>query len=189
MDCSLRPWNSLVKNIGVGSHSLLQGIFFTQGLKAVLLHCRQILYSLNHQGSWRIDAFELCWRRLLRVSWTARRSNKSILKEINPGYWWEALMLKVKVQYFSHLMGRADSFEKTLMLEKIEGKRRRGRQRTWWLDSITDSVDMNMSKFWEIVEDSWAWCAAVHGVAKNWTQLRNWTTTVLWLKSLFRLLI
>ena len=166
---------------------LLQGIFLTQGLKPVLLHCRQILYSLNHQGSWRIDAFELCWRRLLRVSWAARRSNQSILKETNPEYSLEALMLKLKLQYFGHLMGRVDSFEKTLMLEKIEGKRRKGRQRMWWLDSITHSMDVNMSKFWETV-DSWARCATVHGVAKNWTWLSNWTTTMLWLKSLFFLL-
>ena len=118
----------------------------------------------------RIDAFELwCWRRLLRVSWTARRSNQSILKEINPEYSLEGLMLKLKLQYFGHLMRRADSLEKTLLMGKIEGKRRRGRQRMRWLDSIIDSMDMSLSKFQERVKDREAWYAAIHGVAKNWT--------------------
>ena len=127
-------------------------------------------WTIKKADSRRIDTFKLwCWRRLFKVSWTARRSNQSILKEINPKYSLEGLMLKLSLQYFGHLMQRADSLAKTLMLGKIKGRKRSGQQRMKWLDGITNSLNMNLSKHQEIVKDRGTWCAAVHGVAKSWT--------------------
>ena len=141
-------------------------------------------WTVKKAEPWRIDVFELwCWRRILGVCWTARRSNQSILKEISPGCSLERLMLKLKLQSFGHLMQRADSLEKTLLLGRIRGRRRRGQQRMRWLDGINDSIDMGLSRLQELVMYREAWHAAIHGVTRSWTQMSDWTElnlSILW---------
>ena len=154
-------------------YSAFFSLYWVPTVYVVMYWCES--WTIKKAECQRIDAFELwCWRTLLRVPWTARRSNQSILKEISP----EGLMLKLKLQYFGHLMWRTDSPEKILMLGKTEGKRS-GQQRIRWLDSISDSTDMNLSKLWQTGEDGGAWHAAVYEVAKSWTWFNNWTTTTI----------
>ena len=185
----LQPWNQKIflgRKIVTNIDSILKSRGITFPTKIHLVKAMVFPVVMYQCESWtiekaehqRIDAFELwCWRRILRVPWTARRSKQSILKEISTEYPLEGLMLKLKLQYFGHLMWRTDSFEKTLMLGKIEGRRRRGQQRMRSLDVVTELMDMSFSKFWEMVKDRETWHATVHGVSTDWTQLSDWIAT------------
>ena len=172
----LLKWETSEVSLRTGVKTYTRSVYI---FPVVMCGCESwTIKKAEHQ---RIDALELwCWRRILRVPWNARRSNQSVLKENNPEYSMEGLMLKLKLQSFGHLMWRADSFEKTLMLGKIEGRRRRGGQKIRWLDGITDSMDMSLSKLWEMVKEGDAWGATSHGVTKSWIRLSNWTNKKEW---------
>ena len=171
-------WNKPRQYIKKQKHHFADKVHIVKAMSFLVVMYGCESWTIKKAECWRIDAFQLwSWRRLLRVSWIAKRSIQSILKEINPEYSLEELMLKLNLQYFGHLMLRADSLEKTLMLRKIEGRRRRGWQRMRWLDGITDSVDTSLSKFQETVTNREVGCVTVHEAARSWTWLSDWTTT------------